>query len=187
MLTKQSKFLIAIIIQIVIIFGLIIYKSLALISPTIVLLKIVPVDPRDFLRGDYVAFQYEISNVEATNWYTSEDMIIKNNDSVYVTLYESGEYWRAGSVTKVKPDKGVVFIKGTVVSGGGEGQVGQFINQPTPNSHLQIIYGIEQKFIPEGVGSNFSFANKYVTASVAVNKNGQAILKHIFINGEPWP
>ena len=187
MLTKQSKFLIALVIQIIIIFGLIIFKSLALIGPTIVLLKIVPVDPRDFLRGDYISFQYEISNVETPNWYTSEDMIIKNNDSVYVTLDEGLDYWYASSVTKIKPDDTVAFIKGTVVSGGGEGQMGQLINQPTPNSHLQIIYGIEQKFIPEGVGSNFSFANKEVTASVAVNKNGQAILKQIFINGEPWP
>ena len=51
--TKQTKFIIAIGIQLVILFAIIIFKSSVLIGGTEVLLKIEPVDPRDILRGDY--------------------------------------------------------------------------------------------------------------------------------------
>lgn len=187
MLTKKNKFLLAVGIQVLIIFGLIIYKSLALISPTVVFLEIAPVDPRDFLRGDYISFQYKISNVKAPNWYDYEEQVIRNNDSVYVLLYQRGDYWQANGVSKRKPDDTVLFIKGTVVDGGWEGEASQLLDETAPDSNLQIVYGIEQKFIPEGVGRDFSFTNKDVVASVAVNGRGQAVLKQIFVDGEPWP
>jgi hypothetical protein len=56
MITKQTKFIIAIVIQLVIIFTIIIFKIAVLRSGTEVLLRIKPVDPRDPLRGDHLTF-----------------------------------------------------------------------------------------------------------------------------------
>ncbi|PJC47845.1 MAG: hypothetical protein CO034_01100, partial [Parcubacteria group bacterium CG_4_9_14_0_2_um_filter_35_11] len=64
MLTKQTKFIIAIAIQLVIIFSIIIFKMAVLTGGAEVLLRIEPVDPRDPLRGDYLTFQYKISNLD---------------------------------------------------------------------------------------------------------------------------
>jgi uncharacterized membrane-anchored protein len=52
---------------------------------------------------------------------------------------------------------------------------------------LHIVYGIEEYFIPEGQGRNFSFWNKEAAARVAVDENCNAALKQIYIDGEPWP
>jgi len=82
-ITKQTKFILAIVLQILIIFGIIIFKMIVLTGGTEVLLKIEPVDPRDPFRGDYVTFRYNISNLD---FYLFSNKQIKNGDTVYVIL-----------------------------------------------------------------------------------------------------
>jgi len=183
-MTKQTKFILAIALQVVIIFAIIIFKLSVLISGTEVMLRIAPVDPRDWLRGDYVTFQYDISNLGA---YYSSDEQIRNGDVVYVVLRQSGKYWVAQNVQKTKPTGDELFIKGKVESGGIESQADQFSYPYFGNSSLHIVYGIEQYFIPEGKGKNFSFGNKEVAAMVVIDNNGNAAIKKIYVNDKPWP
>lgn len=174
-MTKRSKFIIAVAAQVALILGIIIFKFSILAGGTEVVLRIRPVDPRDWLRGDYVTFQYDVSS--APSYYSAEN--IKVGDSVYVILVKSGKYWMLANVQKDLPEKGI-FIKGTVVSGGY--LVGEYEKAP-----YQIAYGVEQFFIPEGAGSSFSFWGKEAYAVVKVDNKGSAVLSQIFVEGKPWP
>jgi len=183
-MTKQTKLLLAIALQVVIIFAIIIFKLSVLTGGTEVMLRIAPVDPRDLLRGDYATFQYDISNLDS---YNSRGEQIRNGDNVYVILGQSGKYWTAQSVQKTKPIGNVLFIKGKVESGGMESQIDQISYERFGSSRLHIVYGIEQYFIPEGKGQNFSFWNKKAAAMVAVDDNGNAVIKKIYVDDKQWP
>lgn len=184
MLTKQTKFLLAIALQVVIIFTIVIFKVSVLSGGTDVILRIEPVDPRDMLRGDYATFQYDISTLDA---YLFGGQQISNGDTVYVSLRQSGEYWLAQNIQRNKPLDGGIFIKGTVVSGGIESQSDNFQSQRLSSSMVNIIYGIEDYFIPEGKGQGFSFWDKESAAKVAVDENGNAVLKQLYVDGKTWP
>jgi uncharacterized membrane-anchored protein len=172
MTTKQTKFIIAIAIQLVIIFSIIIFKMAVLAGGTEVLLKIEPVDPRDLLRGDYLTFSYEISNLASEFFNYSP---IKDDETVYVPLTRQGKYWVATfGVQKTKPvNDGKIFIKGKIANSYG--------------NRIHVIYGIEDYFIPEGSGQDFTFWSQEITAKIHIDKNGNAVLKQIYVNDKPWP
>jgi len=173
--TKLQKFVLAVAIQLVIIFAIIIFKVAIFIGGSDIVLKIEPVDPRDPLRGDYVAFQYGISNLPS---YLARDPQIARGDTVYVVLQQSGKYWFAQGVQKNRPSADPrIFLKGRVASGGG-GPGG---------ARLHVVYGMEEYFIPEGKGRDFSFQGKEVAARVVVDENGNAVLKQLYVDDQPWP
>lgn len=195
MLTKKAKFIIAVGIQVSIILIMIIFKLAILTGGTEVILEIEPVDPRDPLRGDYVTFQYDISSIWSS-WL--QDGNARNGETVYVVLKtRSGmDYWYVSEVFINKPSDDNVFIKGVVRRGGGD----EVVSEPLPvdargrvittrgrGSTLNIVYGIEEYFIPEGVGRNFNFWDKEMSAKVMVDKNGNAVLKQLFVDGRLWP
>lgn len=183
MLTKQTKFILAIALQVAVIFTIVIFKLSVLTGGADVLLKIAPVDPRDLLRGDYATFRYDISSIDS--YYSGQQ--IKNGDTVYVILLQSGKYWIARTVQKNQPTGGELFIKGKVESGGSESQTDPLSYKRSGGSNFHVIYGIEQYFIPEGEGRDFSFWNKEAVARVAVDENGNAALKQIYVDDKPWP
>lgn len=184
-MTKLTKFILAILLQVIVLFAIVIFKVSILMGGTEVILKIAPVDPTSPLRGDYVTFQYDISNLYS---YKFKDSQVRNGDTVYVILSQSGKYWMAQSAQLNKPtNSNQVFIKGKVASGGIENQSDMLPYQQFGNSRIHIIYGAEEYFIPEGKGRNFSFFNKEAAAKVLVNDNGNAVLKEIIVDGKPWP
>lgn len=186
MMTKQTKFILAIALQVIIIFAIIIFKLSILTSGTEVLLRIAPVDPRDLLRGDYATFQYDISNLD---FYLVSGQQIRNGDTVYVLLRQTGKYWTAQNVQKTRPTGSELFIKGKIESGGLESRTASLSYQfpRFGGSCLHVVYGIEQYFIPEGKGQNFSFWNKEAAAMVAIDDSGNAALKKIYVDDKPWP
>lgn len=184
-MTKLTKFILAITTQIVIIFALIIFKVSVLTGGTDVFLRIQPVDPTSPFRGDYATFQYDISNLGS---YLFDGLQIRNGDTVYVVLGQSGKYWIAQSVQKnMTTGSNQIFIKGKVASGGLESQSDLFPSQRFGGSRIHVVYGIEEYFIPEGKGRNISFWNKEAAARVAVDENGNTVLKQIYVGGKPWP
>jgi uncharacterized membrane-anchored protein len=187
MITKQTKFILAVALQAVIILAIIIFKLSILDGGTDILLKIEPIDPRDMLRGDYVTFQYDISNIVS---YYANGQQIRNGDTVYVILRQSGKYWMAQAIQKKQPTESELFIKGKVESGGLEDQINSSLpalHHINGSSSFHIVYGVEQYFIPEGKGGNFNFRNKEAVAQIVVDDNGNAVLKHIYIDGKLWP
>lgn len=177
--TKLLKFTGVLGIQVLILVGIILYKLIVLGSGTEILLQIQPIDPRDPLRGDYATFSYSISNQP----FYDSSINIQNGDTVYVPLYKSGKYWISeGLVSKSKPERGV-FIKGRVVVGGSSGQ----LSFDSRQGNLNISYGIEQYFIPEGKGRALNNFNGEAYAKVAIDEEGNSVLKGIYLNDNPWP
>ncbi len=169
---KKEKYILAVLVQIVIILALVLTQISILFSPKTIFLKIVPEDPRDLLRGDYITFQYNISRVPQS--YFRGDRV-KKGDMVYVILKRSGKkYWDVWYVQKSKPQESDIFIKGRVAGNNFDGSI-------------RIKYGIEEYYIPEGVGRDFRFFGKEVLAEVKVDRNGNSLLKQIYIDGKKWP
>lgn len=183
-MNKPTKIIAAIALQFVIILSIIIFKLTILVGGTEILLKIAPVDPRSPLRGDYVTFQYDISNLDRLLLTGS----LKNGDTIYVTLIKNRSYWVAQRASTKKPiEKNIVFIKGKVINGGVAGKSNLYPLRAPNSSRIQVIYGSEEYFIPEGKGQGFSFVGKEVTASLAVDDEGNSTLKKVFVDGDPWP
>ncbi len=172
MLPRQTKFIIAIVIQLVIIFSIIIFKVAVLTGGAEVLLRIEPIDPRDPLRGDHLTFQYRISNISP---YLFNYTPVKEGDTVYVPLEQQGKYWVVvKGVQKTKPkDTENIFIRGKVSKISG--------------SRIYIVYGIEDYFIPEGAGRDFTFWRREVSAKVSIDRDGNAVLKQIYVDDKLWP
>lgn len=181
MLTKEKRFIIAIIVQLGIIFGIIIFKIAVLTSGTDILLRITnvlfegtQVNNKDLLklRGEYLTFSYEISNLSFDLFIYSP---IKNGDTVYVPLKQQGKYWIAVyGIQKTKPiNEGKIFIKGKILN--------------SNNNTVQLVYGIEDYFIPEKTDKNFILGGQEVAAKISIDKNGNAVLKQIYVNDKSWP
>ena len=186
-LTKETRFIIAIAIQLAVIFGMIAYKASTLRAGAVVNLRIEPVDPRDMLRGDYITFRYGISSLGRA---MLRDGPVRNGETVYVTLRKSGKLWIADAVLKTKPEgEDAPFIRGRVAGGGLESGAPLSAWREAGGPPIRVVYGIEQYFIPEGKGAglNLRGATNQTFARVVVDRNGKAVLKQIYIDGTPWP
>lgn len=182
-LPKLTKFIIAIVLQVVILVAIILYKVSILSGGTEVLLRIEPIDPRSPLRGDYITFQYGISNLDSYHFNYST---VNNGDTVYVSLRQTGEYYEVLNASLTKPTiENALFIKGKVGSGGSDSGFGNIV--PNPSQIIHVVYGIEEYFIPEGTGQNVSFFEKNAAARVVIDDEGDAVLKQILVDGKPWP
>lgn len=177
--SKRNKFIIAIAIQVCIIFFIIFFKLLILTGGEEVLLKIRPIDPRDPFRGDYITFQYDISRIKGNSFHSlGSQEKIKYGDKIYIPLVKKGNYWiKDGSVSKNKPNAGI-FIKGAIKD------IKWGENLP---EEIFVSYGIEEYFIPENSGRDVSFSGRDTFAKVVLDKNGNAVLKSVYVNGKLWP
>ncbi|OGF24847.1 hypothetical protein A2331_04875 [Candidatus Falkowbacteria bacterium RIFOXYB2_FULL_34_18] len=186
-LGKKTKFILAVSIQILVILIIIIFKYSVLTGGSAVFLEIMPVDPRDPLRGDYVTFQYKISSINRYSFNYEP----YNGDIIYIPLRQQGQYWNViGGISKNKNDmNNKLFIKARVVSGGKLSGAKSFSSFSDDNwdTSIRVQYGIEEYFIPEGAGRNFNFWNKKAKAKVMIDDYGNAVFKQLYIDDEPWP
>ena len=196
-ISNQAKFIGAIVLQVLIILIIIIFKVSVLSGGTDVMLKILPVDPRDPLRGDYVTFQYEISSVSSYLFGYGYSKDVSNipsikdgrttlpaGETIYVTLNNTyGGSWDVIAASTLKPADGSIFIKG-VVEDAGFGN-----NGGNSGDTVNIRYGVEEYFIPEGQGKSLNLwdKNQEAYAKVTLDKDGNAVLKQLYIDGQPWP
>lgn len=181
MQSKNVQFVIAVSLQVVLILGMILFKFSVLAGGTDVILQIQPVDPTDPLRGDYFTFRYEISSLPA---YMFDYSSVRTGDRVYVPLQKnSGIDSAYGGVSKSKPASGN-FLKATVTRGN-ENAASGLQGFGSTSGQIQLSYGLEQFYIPEGTGRALGFRNK-TFARVAVDGDGNAVLKQLYINGKAF-
>lgn len=169
--SKQTKFILAIILQLFIIGTIIIFKASVIVGGTEIVFKVVPVDPRDIFRGDYMVLSYQ--DVSRINKDLFEYDQIKRGQDVYVEINKSGDYWKAVRATDKKPKGKEIYIKGVVSSS----NTGDFIS---------VNYGIENYFIPEKTGQNIDLRNSNPYIKAAVDRNGNAVLKQLYIYDKPF-
>lgn len=193
---KRIKFIIAVLIQLAILSAIIVYKSAIYFGGEAVYLRIEPLDPRDPLRGDFVTFRYSnISRLSGHHFRNNENL--NAGDVVYVVLRKYGknnwEVTRAQLNKPLKLNDGELFLKGKISNIGNPNSFRyQDMNSGSAanllrNQTLEISYGIEQYFIPEGTGADFNFRSGKAYAEVSVDEDGNAVLKQVYIDGRPWP
>lgn len=188
-LTPTLKFLLAVSFQVILLLIVILLKVSVANSGTEVFLRIAPVDPRDPLRGDYITFQYDISFLGSYRFSKKPT----DGQQIYVPLKKQGRFWIADQpISTQKPkDASKLFIKARVKSGGEspETMIKDLKSLRTPlQDSIQVIYGIEEFFIPEGSGRTLpTGVTNETAAKVLIDNNGNAVLKQVYVNGKPWP
>ena len=157
--------------------AMIIDRALLLARGTEIRLPVVPVDPRDFLRGDYVILSYEISRLRSNPVVGSPPLAA--DQTVYVALQQENGSWRAGA-TYDRPPLSGLFIKGKVES------VRQNESEcPAPCRIYQVSYNLEQFFVPEGKGRALEQLrnDQRLEVDIAIAGDGRAALKRLLVDG----
>ncbi|UGV39848.1 GDYXXLXY domain-containing protein [Methanococcoides orientis] len=136
-----------------------------------ILLKTEPVDPRDVFRGDYVNLNYEISTIDLDK--TPFDHEFMMGESIYAKLSEKEKYWTIDWVSHRKPDVSDedVCMKGVVTS--------------SYDDTLNVRWGIESYFVPEGDGIPIQMQMENTSVIVSVGPDCSAVLKQLLIDDEP--
>lgn len=125
-------------------------------------LKTVPVDPRDYLYGDYVVLGYDISRLDSSLWKVS-DRKPKSGDHVFVLLKPgAGGFYEARGVyaSKPSPQAGEVVLTGSIVN--------------SWEDTISMKYGLEKYYVPEGTGRELEKQAGNLVAKVKVASWGQA-------------
>lgn len=170
----------AFVLQVALLGWMIADRALLLANGQEIRLAVIPVDPRDLFRGDYVVLSYDISQVDSAAVAGDDDFTW--GDTIYVTIAESDDDWRATAIGHEPPGEGT-FLRGTVTgvsTGSGEGcaSVGDC-------QTYMIDYGIEQFFVPEGTGREIETLrnDQRVSVDVAAAEDGRAALKRLLVDG----
>lgn len=136
-----------------------------LVTGDTLLLRVVPVDPRDLFRGDYVILSYDFSRPESGIIPRLEAGKLQEQ-VVYAVLVPEvdGKHWRMSHYSLEKPVTGK-FLRGRV------------------NDWGRTEFGIESYFVQEGEGRMYEEAVRSgkLSAEVAVDGNGRAVLKRLVI------
>lgn len=159
--------------------GMVGMKYRTLTTGTPVLLKTEPIDPRSLFRGDYVRLNYAISRLDYDELEGDSDF--EKNDKIYVMLRKGEKFWHAASIHHEMPahSPDTVIIRGEAqhsgIWTGGQSRRG-----------INVRYGIENYFVPEGEGMALErpAAGEEVTLMVAVDERGDSAIKAVLVNDQ---
>jgi len=164
--------------------GLIVYDRVRVLREgSEVTLQTRPVDPRDFLRGDYVVLNYEITNLPAG---ALKDTPSEGRGTpVFVKLERrpSGFHEAVSVHTEPVPvADGEALIRGRVTHGASCGTTHRLFCE-----RLQVSYGIERYFVPQGEGREIERSRNEgkVSVTAAVTPAGRAAIKRLLLGGKP--
>lgn len=171
-MAKRILFYAAVALQLGLLLGMIGRKSYTVACGSRIVLKCKPVDPQSLFRGDYVILDYEISTPDLES--ARDPQRFYRGQPVYVTLRKSGPFWNATGVYSCLPTlaDGEVLIRGRA------------------NGRGAIAYGIESFFVPEGKGRDIEtrqWHGSELTAEIALDRFGHAVLTQIFLDGRAVP
>lgn len=171
-MVKKNSFFIIGIFWLIIIFGFIFIKEFTLRTGKEVLLKTVPVDPRDLFRGDYVILAYDIGTLNLDD-ILADRVGFGVKDRIYVSLDTKTEYAIPRKIYSSLPKNEALFIRGIV-----KNINGRIVN---------VEYGIESYFVPEGKGKRIERARgKNLGVKVSVGKFGNAAIKMLLLDGKAF-
>jgi uncharacterized membrane-anchored protein len=182
-------FALAALVQVALIALLVADRARILRDGSEVTLKTLPVDPRDFLRGDYVALRYDISTVPAGALFNQPGA--RSGLPVYVKVAPTAAGYHQAVSIHLEPvplSEKEVMIRGETRAGTDCG---------TPRHlfcfNIPVKYGLERYFVPQGEGREIESARNRdrVAIVAAVTSDGRAAIKRLLLDGkviydEPW-
>ena len=160
--------------------GMVVDRTRLLKSGREITLPIVPVDPRDLFKGEYVRLAYEASNVPAR---LLDGPPPKLNRAFYVVLEKKeGGAWQPVKMSRALPSE---TSPDRIVLKARNSTRGWPVNY-SADAIVRVRYGIESYFVPEGDGPRLEqlARDKKLAALVAVDRGGNAAIKGIVIDGK---
>ncbi len=140
-------------------------------------LTVIPVDPRDLFRGNYVTLNYAISTVRSDA--LAGDDTFRFGEPIYVTLAADGAATAIGHAAPA----GGTFLRGTIAS----------VDERTACDLADkcwtygVDYNLEKFFVPEGTDRELESlrSEQRIAADVAVARVERAALKRLLVDGAP--
>ncbi|TCU17523.1 GDYXXLXY domain-containing protein [Rhizobium sullae] len=163
-----------------IILGYVIESRAAILrSGAEVLLKTTPVDPRDFLRGDYVVLNYEISSVPAQT-VIGELPTVPGEQTLWVRLKKQPDgFWEIAesSFMPLPEQPESIVLKSRPF----------YSYSVRATDTIRAEYGIERYYVPEGQGKPLEEARQDGSVSIAarVSNDGSAQIRSLLVDGKP--
>jgi len=154
-------------------------RASILASGTEVLLKTAPVDPRDFLRGDYVVLNYDISSVPVST-VTGGIPAEAGEQTLWVRLKRQPDgFWGIveSSFAELPAASDTVVLRSLPFYSYGPGS----------GETIRVEYGIERYYVPEGEGKPLEEARNEGVVSIAasVSSSGAAQIRSLVVDGKP--
>lgn len=154
-------------------------RASILASGTEVLLKTAPVDPRDFLRGDYVVLNYDISSVPVST-VTGGIPAEAGEQTLWVRLKRQQDgFWNIveSSFKELPSASDTVVLRSQPFYSYG----------PSSGETIRVEYGIERYYVPEGEGRPLEEARNEGVVSIAasVSSSGAAQIRSLVVDGKP--
>lgn len=130
-----------------------------------ILVRTVPVDPRDLLSGQYQALSYEFSRTMTLRDAGREP---NEGEEVWVILRPEGDYYVPDHAESSRPfdlASGQLAIVGRRERG-------------------RTMFGVEKYFVPEGTETPIQ---GQTTVRLRVSADGIVRIQQVLVRGKPWP
>ncbi|MTI44467.1 putative membrane-anchored protein [Roseibium hamelinense] len=136
-----------------------------------VTLDLVPIDPRDLLRGDYVIINLSITTLPKDLANTET---LSPGDAVFVQLKADDDgVYSAQSMSRSPAGEGTPEIEGKVTGTSGDA--------------YRIDYGIDAFFLPEGTGKQIeTLDTERVKLVIALAPDGRSLPLRLLVDGQPF-
>lgn len=154
----------AIVFQMIVLISMIAQSARPLMTGDTILLRVIPVDPRDLFRGDYVILAYDFTTQRPQGEFPFDETIVGREIFVLLVPEDDCKHWRTESVSWTQPESGT-YLRGTV------------------DQSMRNELGIGQYFVQEGQGKEYENAvrDRRLAADVAVPPDGAATLKRLIV------
>lgn len=174
-LLKPVLFIVFVVAQLGVL-GLMIFDRHQLVTHgTVIRLQSEPIDPRSLLSGDYVILRYAITRFDESEL----DRLIRGKHA----LTRAKPVWVA-----LKRNDTTGFYEASAIAANREDLLGEEIvlrgYAGRTWGGLEVRYGLESYFVPQGEGKKIERQLADVSVDVAVNDRGDSALVRLFINGE---
>ena len=140
-------------------------EELRLVKGQSILVRTVPVDPRDLLRGQYIRLAYEFSTA---NRFAHPTAMPPHGSPIWAVLREDGKYhvpYKLYLRQSSRAEADTVVLRGHV-------------------NHSRLLFGIEEYFVPEGTETPNP---RDITVRLRVGRSGQPRIKQVYVREQPWP
>lgn len=127
-----------------------------------ILVRPVPVDPRDLLSGQYMALRYDFSEGR------DPALAGEEGQTVWAVLRRDGEFHVVDRVQTVEPGEpptGGVILRGR-------------------RERWRNVFGIEKYFVPEGTETP---SVRDMRIWLRVSPEGIPRIEQVLVKGQPWP
>ena len=164
--------------------GTIVYNRLHLLrTGREIVLPVIPIDPRDIFRGDYVRLGYPISSFDFA--VTKEKPMptgLRYGGPVYVVVKPDGDVpWKVVGLSADYPkdvSADAAVLKGRITN--------LYDGQTAEIARLSVNYGFESFFVPEGTGKSLEqqLRDHKIETVIALGPDGTAAIKGLVVDGQ---